>query len=196
MHALRTLRLAALAAFLPLAAACSDDDANGPSQPSLGAYRMRLTGDHVASHSGEAAFGVDGEGENQYFGVVLGTDESDLANLIFLRAGTTRFPVGTHDVANTTDTQADDPQDIEVLLGLGNTGSSLVGFLDGESGTITVTKSTATELAGSFTIVAKGLIERNGGTAQPATVQISGAFNAEAVTGTALRGVRVKVLDR
>lgn len=193
---LRTLRVAALAALVPLAAACSDDDASGPRQPQLGSYRMTLAGDHAATHSGAAIFGVDGEGEDQYFGVVLGVDEDDLANLIFLRSGTARLAVGTHQVANTFDSEPDDAEDVEVLLGIGNTTSSTVGFLDGQSGTITVTRSTADELAGTFSITARGLIERNGGTAQPATVQISGAFNAEGVadpSSARMRLSRVRV---
>ena len=190
---LRTLRLAAVAALVPLAAACSDDDPSGPRIPSLGSYRMRLTGDHVANHTGAALFGVHGEGEGQYFGVVLGTDEDDLANLIFLRSGPTRLAVGTHQVANTTDGQQDDPDDVEVLLGLGNAESSTVGFLDGRSGTITVTRSTADELAGRFAIVADGLIERDGGNAEEATVSISGEFNAEAAGSGAALGSRVRL---
>lgn len=188
---LRTLRLAAVAALVPLVAACSDDDSNGPRQPQLGTYRMTLAGDHTGSHSGEAVFGVDGEGAGQYFGVVLGIDEQDLANLIFLRSGTERLAVGTHQVANTTDSEQDDAEDVEVLLGIGNSSSTTVGFLDGRSGTITVTRSTAEELAGTFTITAQGLIERDGGTAQPATVQVSGAFNAEGVAEPSSARVRL-----
>lgn len=193
---LRTLRVAALAALVPLAAACSDDDPSGPRQPALGSYRMTLAGDHAATHSGAAVFGVDGEGEEQYFGVILGVDEDDLANLIFLRSGAERLTAGTHQVANTFDSEPDDAEDVEVLLGIGNTSSSTVGFLDGESGTITVTRSTADELAGTFSITARGLIERNGGTAQPATVQITGAFNAEGVadpSSARMRLSRVRV---
>lgn len=183
MSTLRTLRLAALGALVALGAACSDDP-SGPKAPAAGTFRSTFSGDYASRHSGAAIFGVDGEEGSEYFGVLLGTDEDDLANIIVLREGVARLEVGTHDVANTVDTQADDEDEVEILVGIGNEGSPVVGFLDGKSGTVTITRSAQDGLAGSFDIVAEGLIERNGGTAQPATVRVSGAFSAIPVTGS------------
>ena len=182
----RLFRRASFGAALTLAAAlaaCSDDP-SGPRLPAAGTYRSTFTGDYTGSHSGEAVFGTDGNEGEEYFGVLLGTDEDDLANIIVLREGVARLEVGTHDVANTVDTQADDEDEVEILVGIGNEGSPVVGFLDGKSGTVTITRSAQDGLCGSFDIVAEGLIERNGGTAQPATVRVSGAFSAIPVTGS------------
>ena len=195
----RTLRLSALGAVLALAAACSDDP-TGPRQPAAGTYRLDLAGDYAARHTGDAVFGVDGAEGEEFFAVLLGTEEEDLANLAIFRGGTTRLATGVHQVANTSDDLPDDPADVEIYLGVGNAGSSTVGFFDGKSGTVTVTQSTPDVLAGTFAIVAKGLLEENGGTAHPATVQVSGAFTARSVPGQSaqlrLEHVRVQRLAR
>ena len=191
----RILRLASIGAALTLAAACSDDP-SGPKAPAAGTFRSAFSGDYAARHSGEAVFGVDGDEGSEFFGVLLGTDEDDLANIIILREGDARLEVGTHQVANTADTEEDEADEVEILVGIGNVGSSIVGFLDGKSGTVTVTKSSATGLAGTFSVVAEGLIERNGGTAEEATVEVSGAFSALPVAGSSqlrMRASRVEV---
>jgi hypothetical protein len=185
----RILRLASLGAILTLAAACSDDP-SGPKAPAAGTFRSDFSGDYASKHSGAAVFGVDGEEGSEYFALLLGTDEDDMANIVVLREGVARLEVGTHQVANTVDTQEDDADEVEMLVGIGNSSSSVVGFLDGKSGTVTITRSAQDGLAGSFDIVAEGLIERNGGTAQPATVRVSGAFSAVPVTGVS--GLRLK----
>lgn len=191
----RILRLASLGAVLALAAACSDDS-SGPKGPAAGTFRSTFSGDYASKHSGAAIFGVDGEAGSEYFGLLLGTDEDDLANIVVLREGAARLEVGTHQVANTVDTQTDDADEVEILVGIGNAGSPVVGFLDGKSGTVKITRSAQDGLAGSFDVVAEGLIERNGGTAQPATVRVSGDFSAVPVTGTSalrLQASRIRV---
>ena len=199
MSATRTLtqgfsaiaRLFAAAAAIALAAACSDDPA-GPRMPAAGSYRLNLAGDYTARHTGEAIFGVDGNEGHEYFAVLLGVEQADMANLVMVRSGTTRFELGTHQVANTTDQFPDDEDAIEILLGVGNDTSSIVGFFDGQSGTVTITRSSDDVLAGTFSVVAKGLLEENGGTAEPATLKISGAFTAEPVPGTSNARMRVE----
>src|SRR5215213_2291156 len=108
----RTLRLAALGAVISLAVACSDDP-TGPRLPAAGKYRLSLAGDYVASHTGDAVFGAGGPEGSRYFGVLLGDDVADMANLVILRGGATRLEVGTHTVANTTDNLPDDADDVE-----------------------------------------------------------------------------------
>jgi hypothetical protein len=200
MSTIRTLRLATLGAVIALAAACSDDP-TGPRPPAAGKYRLDLAGDYAARHTGDAVFGVDGDGENQFFAVLLGDDVADMANLIILRGGATRLEVGTHAVANTTDDLPDDADDVEILLGVGNDTSSTVGFFDGQAGTVTVTKSSADVVAGTFAVTVKGLLEEDGDNAEPATLQVSGAFTAAAVPGTQnarmqLRELRMQRLQR
>lgn len=190
----RLLRLASLAALLGAAAAC-DDDSSGPRMPAAGTYRSTFAGDYAGSHSGAAVFGVDGDEQSQYFGVLLGTDEDDVANIIILREGTARLEVGTHQVANTADGSEVDPDEVEFLVGIGNAGSSTVGFLDGRSGTLRITRSDASGLAGTFSIVAEGLIERDGETAEPAEVQLSGAFSAIPAEGESALRIRATRLE-
>ena len=207
MSATRTLtqgfnaivRLVAAAAAIALAAACSDS--TGPGMPAAGTYRLNLAGDYAARHTGEAVFGVDGNEGHEYFAVLLGIEQEDMANLVILRSGTTRLELGTHQVANTTDQFPDAANAVEIMLGVGTATSSTVGFFDGKSGTVTITRSSADVLAGTFSIVAQGLLEENGGTAEPATLQVSGAFTAEPVPGTSnarmrVEGVRVQRLAR
>ena len=199
----RLFRRASFGAALTLAAAlaaCSDDP-SGPRLPAAGTYRSTFTGDYTGSHSGEAVFGTDGNEGEEYFGVLLGTDEDDIANIIILREGATRLEVGEHEVANTVDDSQVDEDEVEILIGIGNPGSSTVGFLDGRSGKVVVTRSAADGLAGTFSIVAEGLIERDGGTAEPAEVELTGAFSAvpvEARSGMQMRvsGLRVRQLSR
>jgi hypothetical protein len=196
----RTFRLTAVAAVLALAAACSDDP-TGPKAPAAGKYRLALAGDYAARHTGDAVFGVDGAEGAEYFAVLLGDDVADMANLVILRSGATRLEVGTHQIANTSDQVADPANSVEVLLGVGNDTSSTVGFFDGQGGTVTITKSTADVVAGTFALTVKGLLEQDGDPAEPATLQVSGAFTAEAVAGVQgarmqVRGLRVERLSR
>ena len=200
MRIARSLRLPALAAILGIVAACSDDP-TGPKAPAAGKYRLDLAGDYAARHTGDALFGVDGSDGSQYFAVLLGDEVEDMANLVILRSGATRLEVGTHAVANTADQLPDDADDVEILLGVGNDTSSTVGFFDGQSGTVTITKSTADVLAGTFALTVKGLLEEDGANAEPATLQVSGAFTAAAVPGAQdarmqVRGLRIQRLAR
>jgi hypothetical protein len=191
----RLLRLASLATLLGAAAACGDDS-SGPRMPAAGTHRSTFAGDYAGSHAGAAVFGADGDDETQYFGVILGADEDDVANIVILREGSTRLEVGEHDVANTVDGSDVEADEVEFLVGIGNPGSSTVGFLDGRSGTLRITRSDAAGLAGTFSIVAEGLIERDGETAEPAEVQISGAFSAipaEAASGLRIQATRLEV---
>ena len=190
MFTTHNLRLAAIGALLAIGAACSDDP-SGPRLPAAGKFRLSLAGDFAATHAGDAIFGVDGEQGSPFFGVLLGTDEQDLANLVILRSGATRLEVGRHTIANTSDQLPDPANAVEILLGVGNASSSTVGFFDGKSGTVTITRSSADILAGTFDLVAQGLLEENGGGAEPATVRVSGAFTAEPVAGT--QGARMRV---
>lgn len=193
MSITRTLRLAALGAVLALAAACSDDP-TGPQPPAAGKYQLNLAGDYAARHTGDAVFGVDGEEGNEFFAVLLGDDVADMANLVILRGGTARLEVGTHQVANTSDDTPDAEGSVEILLGVGNDTSSTVGFFDGRSGSVTITKSTADVLAGTFALTVEGLLEEEGNNAEPATLQVSGAFSAESVPGASGARMRVKEL--
>lgn len=200
MSITRTFRLSALGALFALATACSDDP-TGPRQPAAGKYRLDLAGDYAARHTGDAVFGVDGDQGSQYFAILLGDDVAEMANLVILRAGAARLEVGTHQIANTSDDAPDPANGVEILLGVGNDTSSTVGFFDGQSGTVTITKSSADVVAGSFALTVKGLLEEDGGTAEPATLQVSGAFTAESVAGIQgarmqLRGLRVERLAR
>ena len=199
-HLFRRASLGAALTLVAVLAACSDDP-SGPRLPAAGTYRSTFTGDYTGSHSGEAVFGTDGNEGAEYFGVLLGTDEDDIANIIILREGATRLEVGEHQVANTVDDSQVDEDEVEILIGIGNPGSSTVGFLDGRSGKVVVTRSAADGLAGTFSIVAEGLIERDGHTAEPAEVEITGAFSAvpvEARSGMQMRvsGLRVRQLSR
>jgi hypothetical protein len=191
----RFLRLAALGAAAAATVACADDP-TGPRLPAAGTFRFALTGDHVAQHTGEAVFGVDGPQGNRVFGLILGADETDMANIAILRRGAERLEVGDHQIANTSDGVPDAAGAVEVLVGVGNDTSSVIGFFDGKSGTIRITRSTPALLAGTFTVVAEGLLERDGGTAEPATVEVTGAFTAEAAgAGAAARGMRIRTQD-
>lgn len=190
MSIARTFRLAAVGTVLALAAACSDDP-TGPRAPAAGKYRLELAGDYAARHTGDAVFGVDGQPGNQFFAVLLGDDVADMANLVVFRGGAARLEVGTHQIANTSDDLPDAANAVEILLGVGNDTSSTVGFFDGQSGTVTITRSSADVVAGSFALTVKGLLEEDGGTAEPATLQVSGAFTAESAPG--IQGARMQV---
>lgn len=194
MSIARTLRLATLGALAAATMACSDS--TGPGTPAAGTARFTLTGDYAARHTGLAVFGVDGPAGSRYFGLILGADADDMANIAILRNGTARLEVGVHEIANTSDDTPDGEGDIEVLVGVGNDTSSVVGFFDGKSGTIRVTRSTPEVLAGTFTIVARGLLEQDGGTAESAEVEVTGAFTAVAVDAAPVsRAMRIRTHD-
>ena len=200
MSIARHLRFAALGALIALGAACSDDP-SGPRLPADGTFRIDLSGDYAAKHGGQAIFGVDGDAGHEFFAVLLGTQQDDMANLVILRSGTTRLELGTHQIANTSDEAPESGNPVEVLLGVGTASSSTVGFFDGKSGTIDITKSTADIVAGTFDLVVEGLLEEDGHTAEPATLRVTGAFTAEAVQNEQnarmqIRGLRMQRLTR
>lgn len=197
----RILRSGALGAALVLGVVACSDDPTGPGVPAEGTYRASFSGDLRGNVTGDAVFGVETIEQGSVFAVLLGIDEDDMANLVILRGGTTRLEAGTHPVANTADNVPVDDDEVEIYLGIGNDTSSVIGFLEGKSGTVRVTRSTTSLVEGTFDFIVEGLIEEDGGLAEEATLHVTGGFSAEHASdpvASRLRAhaVKVRVLAR
>lgn len=179
MSRLRTLaRSAALLAFASLSlAACGDDGPTGPKLPGEGQFSLTVdAGAEDTTFTGAALFGsVDGD-----FLVELGTlsTGSAQANVYFFRAGADRPAVGNYTIADVTGEDDPAPSQFGAVIFIEDEENTWV--FGSTSGTFRVTRSSAEQLGGSFTLEAEGCAIGDDCTDPEARlpVEVRGTFNA------------------
>lgn len=143
--------------------ACGDDDGDGQE---LGSFDVVASGDYDDSFSGEALFDEDVEG---VFGIGLFDGGTTAAtNVVGFSLDDVRPGTGSYPVDNVNA----DTFGMFALLDIG--GEDL--FCTGESGTLNITESSSSQVAGSFDVDASCT---QTGVEIPLDVNISGDFDAE-----------------
>lgn len=176
----RSLVILVLAAA---AAACGDDeDPQGPN-PVASEYALEIEGALNESSSGPAYFGADVDENNEPVWMILMGQDTSRHLVLAGRAGSARPGTGSYAVADPTGTEEG-----WSVIHLLSDGDELLGMFFAESGTVTISASSAEEVRGTIEFEAMGLM----GTTLD-TIQVSGSFRAiPAPAGSAslMAGVR------
>ena len=194
MSRLRTLaRSAALLAFASLTlAACGDDDPSGPSLPGEGQFNLTVdAGSQDTTFTGAALFG-SAEGE---FVLELGTLAEGPAHAaaFFIHDGAARPAVGNYTMFDMTGNGDPTASQFGAVLFIDDEENTWVFGSTG--GTFRVTKSSAEQFAGSFTLEAEGCAMGDDCEDPEARVpvEIRGTFNASAADETNARRASTQI---
>ncbi|MBE0594770.1 MAG: hypothetical protein IH616_20485 [Gemmatimonadales bacterium] len=157
----------ALALLLP---ACSDSG----SPSGQGSFSATVTGDLTLSFTGRAVFAIATQGANQGFAIALerqGATQVDRDVVVLARFNTQRPGVGNYSiVSNSCNTCTDDDFDAGYVL---YRPSGDFGFFASESGTLTITESTAERVVGTLTFDASWVLSSDNITARDITITAS-----------------------
>lgn len=171
-----SLALTALAATALLACGDSPSEVEHPFR-----FQLNVTGDMTAALEGRALFASDSDENGQPVFAVLLMNEDEESMVLFSKAGAARPPAGTFSFAA-------DPAAGEWAAVLTSTrGEELLGFFIAEAGSITITETTPTRVRGSVQFTASGF---TGDLATPATVTVSGTFDARVASNAGIDGAR------
>lgn len=165
-NVVRTFALA-LALLVP---ACSDS--GGPSNQ--GSSSVTVSGDLALNFAGRAVFGIATQGEQQGFAIALerqGTSQIDRDVILLARLNTQRPAAGTYSiVASSCNTCTDDDFDAGFVL---YRPSGDFAFFASESGTLTITVSTAERIVGTLSFDATWVLSSDNITARDITITAS-----------------------
>jgi hypothetical protein len=168
-RAVRVVTLA-LALLLP---ACSDS--GGPA--GQGSFSATVTGDLTNSFTGRAVFGIATQGANQGFAIALerqGATQVDRDVVILARFNTQRPGIGTYSIVSSAcDTCTDDDFDAGYVL---YRPSGDFAFFASESGTLTITESSADRIVGTLNFDATWILSSDNITARD--IAITASFTA------------------
>lgn len=166
------LRILFFSLFLIPLAGC---DSNEPDEPEdiIGSFSIEITGDVMQTISGgQAAFGAASDAQTGIsgFGLSLGntTGGTTAQSLIITRKGS-RPGNGSHAITNFDLTTDADTIGDDEFIAVYSSGTD-VFYANG--GSITITESSDTRLAGSINITAESVLSENG------QITISGSFTA------------------
>ena len=178
---MKHLSFLTLALTLTSLAACGDDkDPIAGPAPSK-TYSASVTGDLSKSLTGPAAFGADTvDGGEAVFAVTLGDPDSDDV-LVLVRSGSARPGAGTYPLSGPLDGT---PSEWSAIYIIGD-GDELVGLFTAESGTLTITESSAQRLKATFQMEAVGYMA--GDFETEVSITVSGSFDAGAASSASLR---------
>lgn len=150
------------------AAACSDsDDPQGPN-PVASEYALEIDGAVTENAAGPAYFGSDVDENSQPVWMILMGEDTSRHLVLAGKPGSDRPGTGSYAVVDPAGTAAG--WNVVHLL---SDGDELLGMFIAESGTVTITASSADEVRGTIEFEAAGMI----GTAMD-TLQVSGRFTA------------------
>lgn len=153
-----------------LAPACSDS--GGPSDQ--GSFAATVTGDLSLSFTGRAVFGIATQGTQQGFLIALerqGSTEVDRDVVVLARFNTQRPAVGTYDIVSSScNTCTDDDFDAGYVL---YRPSGDFAFFASETGTLTITESTAERIVGTLSFDAAWVLSSENITARDITITAS-----------------------
>lgn len=156
--------------------ACGDSrDPSGPGDDY--GFELAVSGDMTAELEGDAFFGEDTGANGEPVFAILLMNEDEESMVLLAKPGTQRPGVGSY-------TFAVEPGNSSWSGALTSTdGDELLGFFIAESGTITITESTATRLRGTIQFQGSGFV---GDLEIEADVTVSGEFDARRAptTGT------------
>ena len=165
----RAVRFAALVLAL-LLPACSDS--GGPSNQ--GSFSATVTGDLSLAFTGRAVFGVATQGTQQGFLIALerqGSTQVDRDVVVLARFNTQRPAAGTYAIVSSScNTCTDDDFDAGYVL---YRPSGDFGFFASETGTLTITESTAERIVGTLSFDAVWVLSSDNITARDITVSAS-----------------------
>lgn len=173
-----------VAAALVLAG-CGGNDGTGPGNGGPGgsgaAFSADVTGDMQTRIGGTASFGsgTDDNGNTLHL-IQLSESGTTSGGLIrFARKGPQGFSAATYAIADGT---TGGPADGDVVVVLTDSdGNQMTAVFVGSGGTLKVTSSSGTRMAGSFTFQATGALFANPGNTLAITV--TGTFTADQATG-------------
>jgi|GEM_PF-1240332 len=158
---------------------CEDDDDPVAPPTDEGVYSFTISGDIEGNFSGEALFSSIEDSETGETGLALWlfTDDQNVDtgdNLWFIHLGDALPPEDTYPIGDFDDLEEDDPdpnQFYSVFMGY----DDVTAIVWGESGSITVTNSTANEFNGTFSFSAEGIELETG---EEISADFEGEFNA------------------
>ena len=157
----------ALALLVP---ACSDSG----SPSGQGSFSATVAGDLTLSFTGCAVFAIATQGANQGFAIALerqGSSQVDRDVVLLARFNTQRPGVGTYSIVSSScNTCTDDDFDAGYVL---YRPSGDYAFFASESGTLTITESTAQRVVGTLTFAATWLASSPNITARDITIMAS-----------------------
>lgn len=164
-------------------AACGGSDSTGPGGGGGGgapAFNAEVTGDIQTDITGTAFFGSASDGQGQTLHMIrLVESGASAGGVIQLgRLGAAGFEVGSYPISDGSNPQGDG--DIVAVL-TDQQGGQLTAALASSAGTLTITSSSGTRIAGTFTFQATGASLANPGTTL--NVGVSGSFTANPMAG-------------
>lgn len=163
--------IGALALMAATTTGCDD----GPTGPVVeeGSFSIQITGAMNETATGPAFFGSeDVPGEEPVWAVLLG--EQDGRHVVVAgKPGAARPGVGTYSLVD-----GNGPATGWTLAHFVGDGEELLGSFVAESGNVTITVSTASEVRGTLQFRAVGLLGAN-----PGAIDVTGSFSAVAATG-------------
>ena len=161
--------------LLALAAGCGDDDPSSPLPLPESSFELEITGAVTESASGNALFGSDTDPEgNPLFALVLG-DDTTRHTITAGIPGTSRPGTGTFEI-----TAPEAGENGWTLVHIISDGDELLGLFVAESGTLTITESTADVLRGTLEFQATGFLGEDSD-----SMSVAGSFTAVRATAPA-----------
>ncbi|MFN8652519.1 MAG: hypothetical protein U0133_11485 [Gemmatimonadales bacterium] len=173
-----------LAVALVLTGCGGSSDGTGPGGGPGGgsaAFEAQVTGDVQSQISGAATFGsgTDGNGNTLHMIQLSETGSAPGGLIRFARTGAQGFGAGTYPIVDAANGAPADG-DVEVFL-TDSDGNQLTAMFVGSGGSLKVTSSSGSRLAGSFTFQATGALFANPGNTLAITV--TGTFAADQALG-------------
>lgn len=158
-----------------LLACDSSSDGDGDDNP--GTFTITVTGDHSESFEGTGTFAGGTDGTSSGFGVFLaGTTGGQVITI--LKNTQSRPSNGTYQIRNADDDFDDLAEDEYVASYISTSGSVAITGLS-VSGTVRITDSSDTKVAGTVNFTATGnSVNTSTGAVEQVTVTISGSFSA------------------
>jgi hypothetical protein len=184
----RTTRWTMMAAALVLAGCGGSNDATGPGGGGGGggggtaAFSAQVTGDVQSNIEGTASFGsgTDSAGNTLHMIQLLGTGANAGGKIQFARTGAQGFGAGTYPIFAAGNGAPADGDVVAVLID--QNGPQLNAIFAGSGGSITVTSSSGTKVAGLFTFDATGAVLTN--PTATLAITVSGTFTADPALGS------------
>jgi hypothetical protein len=167
-----TRSLLAIAALALSVVACGSDGPTGNDggNNGVGSFSGQITGALTKSITGQAVFGTSAV--NDGFGLVLGNEDD---GIILGRELAGLLAVGVHDVFDLANGEEEDAPAADLIGVIGLTINGADHICAASGGTVTVTSSSATRMAGSLNITAECVTT---GSQAPKAITITGNFSA------------------
>lgn len=155
-----------LMAAAAVAAACGGDGTG----PDAGTFTATVTGDLSLTLTGEAVFGTQSDSSGSLFGIGLVRGDAnsfDTDIIVIGRGNTTRPGIGTYDIVSALCGNCTD-DDFDAALAIVRPDD--VGAYLSESGTLTITSSSAERIEGTATVTMTSFIQFQN--AQTVTIEL------------------------